>query len=300
MAFVAIQFVFSGLIAFVPNSFQDPSIMTAYIVKSSNHNPELSILVSEVDTCAAGPCKVDNPKTPIKCVCELRAVEEILLEPPAVTGVRYLRPEAPGVLPTRARATDLAWLVRMRNVESAAARIASFESIKPYIWTRMSFGWDYARNCAFDEVEEDSQFRVRPMDFVGASQQKSDLRQAVSEEIGFEARVPAGPVKLILRHRASSGRLEEVELKLRCGDGTCPDLVISNEAPKSCDSCDVGHHFDDYYKLARNKASLERFLPHRNYQSYADSAGLDLTRCRPRSFDAVSNRVICPMALYEP
>lgn len=315
--------IFSGLIAFVPNDARHPNFMMAYLLKNANHEAKLRVPLSSLMDAAqcSSSCKVINVKDTDYCDCLLDDAG-IKFDPNPEQSRGYIRPNTFDVLPENDNALNLAWLVRLANVGGTNAPGGS--ELEKKSVASVVFGWASAVTCAFDEEKIDDYRKVYAFDFEKGDPTRKTHAQALSELVVFRGRLSRR--LLVLRIVSRSGKLIK-ELKVKCDDGVCP-VAISNRAEadgscETCEECAEGDHFDHYYDLLA-AAPNYRPIPYRrcgeNEQAKIEVASaeecpnfsqLAERKAKPAAWEqflaneldsitAVSNRVICPMAILDP
>ncbi|HEV2851584.1 MAG TPA: hypothetical protein VHC97_02155 [Thermoanaerobaculia bacterium] len=301
MAHLILHLFFSGAIAFMPNSTSRPDEMTAYLVKvspdSCAHYPLLSFELAEGKTCtgkkmtqapsggeACDPFSsgktccteytigIPEARLPL-CICRL-ANTDIVLDPPSQRRVQRIRPKPGARLPQEeGDEADLAWLLRVANMNPPASRIKSWDQIRDMpkpsrpVIARMLFGWEAAQSCHVDQnyILSEKAYGINKFDFVTFEEShtvKSEHQQALAESVEFSVFLPIQPIHIVLRDLDTPQ--EAITLSLDCVGGKCPDLSISNSASVlECPRHDIyGFHFAEYYQLSRNEQA-ERIIPHR-------------------------------------
>jgi len=245
-----INIVFAGLIAFVPNSIDNPEFITAYLVEDHilipecHHIPELYVVgksqIASGDSCSYLHSEVLR--------CELSKTD-ISLIPTPKEKPNFQRRKPPGDLPNdQTDGASLSWLVRMANVENSANRLKGWDDLvkADLVGARFRFGWDSARTCKLDDKGED---KVYSFEFEEGSY-LSEHRQAVAERIVFTSKLDPGHIQLELYDRDSK-KLTSVRLK--CPGGHCPTMIVQNEIAGECPQ---EEHFHPFYDVARNPAHM--------------------------------------------
>ncbi len=329
--------IVSGLIAFVPNDARHPSLMTAYLLKvpgTAPHKARLRVPLSSfllsnplddaLQKCRAAGCAGVPVKAPEDCDCSL-VDATISFDPGPAQSRGYMRTGPFDVLPSGANALHLSWMSRLANVGGTNALGES--GLEEGSAARVSFGWTSATTCAFDEEINGNQRKVFSFGFRPVGGAQDSHAQAVAELAVFRSSLSRHRLTIRIVDRSGDPTRE---LRLECKDGVCP-VAISNraEAYEDCESCEdercaIGRHFSHYYSLLRNPPPLaERAVPHRRCDRYVtlsrapfeecpDLFGIDEKNLKPwerllaeelaelNGRRAVSNRVICPMAILDP
>lgn len=316
--------IFSGLIAFVPNDARHPTFMTAYLMRDADHEAKLRILLSSLqdpNQCTPGCSEVEEDE--IYCDCPLDDVG-IGFTPSSEQRLGYIRSNPFDILPNDANALHLSWLVRLANV--GGTNTPGGGGLEKKSVADVLFGWSSAATCALDEEKVSAKKRkVFTFDFVGGDPDRTPHAQALAELVVFRGGLSSR--RLTIRLVSRSGKLKK-ELKLKCDDGVCP-VAISNRAStyhgdcKKCEDCPEGEHFAYYYNLLTDSPTY-RPLPYRrcgpkqqvevDFPSATDCPNFDQLATEGRRAElwetllagelgqvtAVSNRVICPMAILDP
>lgn len=323
MSNATLLIAFSGLIAFVPNEARHPDFVTAYLVKMDNHEPKFRVPLSSLlgeqpqAQCSNSGCTVADTDY---CDCSLKDADITFLQSQEQHRA-YIRSAPFGKLPSSENSLHLSWLTRLANVGGTNT---SLENIEENTTGSVVFGWVSASTCAFDEVVvTPTRRKVYTFDFLLPVQGQDAHVQAIAELVVFRGNLSSR--RLTIQMVSRSGEPTK-ELKLSCEDGVCP-VAISNRAKtypdcRTCEECAKGEHFDRYYYLLANLPP-NRPLPYRRcgagQQVTIDAAPVELcpdlsrlvARGRAEAWElllaneledirAVSNRVICPMAVLDP
>jgi hypothetical protein len=307
--------------------------MTAYLLSITDtdcvHEPKLQFRITGSTTCdisAGSPCVVEAYGADSFCSCTLGKVDIVLNPQPGVQQ-QFLR-EKPGTqLPSAASDQDLEWLLRINNVESGAGRAQPWSTIKKdLVGADLAFSYENAAVCQLDQrCDNPNDCEIHGYEFVNQDHvRKSDVVQALARFIRFDLRLPILPVSIKLAAREET---KSWVLGLDCGSGTCPMVWIRNDViSDTCEDDEYGNHFQHYYKLAKD-GSLPVLIPHildgdivhrdhefsckeNPYSDYRDALEAQLNKSQDPTEKrhiqeqlietAVSSRVICPMALFEP
>lgn len=350
MAHFILHLFFSGAIAFMPNSTSRPDEMTAYLVKvspnSCAHYPLLSFELTRGKTCTGEEMKPAPPaggevcdpfssgktccteytigipeaRLPL-CICRL-ASTDIVLDPPSQRRVQRIRPKPGARLPQgEGDEADLAWLLRVANMNPPASRIKSWDQIREMpkqgrpVIARTSFGWEAAQSCHVDQnyILGERTYGINKFDFVTFQEPhavRSEHQQALAESVEFSVFLPIQPIHVVLRDLDTPQ--EAITLSLDCVGGKCPDLSISNSpSVLNCPRHDVyGFHFAEYYQLSRNEQA-ERIIPHRKidvvtvpneFSCGETPAGKTLAYVNPftRIHDAIGSELLALFSTCDP
>ncbi len=295
--------IFSGLIAFAPVG--QPGTLTAFLLRSDNHAPTLTVRLNQVDSCPAS-CSARKAY----CICRLEGA--FVLDPAPMPATKGLQLKPAGVLPDSSTSSGDGWLVHMKNVDGLFAKLDK-GLIAANVVAQGSFGWEEALTCAFDEDEENGERRAYAFKFITRGNVAHE--QAAAEAIVFKSGVRSEQLKISLP--ASS-----VELNVKCGGSGCP-IWIEN-APHEivlCDKCSLcahAGHFDEYNKLTGGGLGSRHVFRQCGKSSKLGNYGSGIcsfvfdgpsdAKLSDESFKhdgsmgyfAVSNRVICPMVVLEP
>ena len=271
MVSVAIDIVFAGLIAFVPNSTDHPKNMNVYLLDDPDHTPTLTLygdVCPEVNgQCVdvSGPCHVEEwqPERGAKVICddpkksgEFGKIGEIAFDTPLEEHEQLLRRQP------HAHTVDLGkienrrffdWTPRILSFQPSEARAFEHQTLVTKTRIHMAIAWESARTCHLDggECHSVNIFQV-------ASASGDAQLQPVAEEVMFTAKVSPGRFRIRLRDRTT--KQDTVILRVNCRKNHCLGVQVENtfsgdvpdECDCSCKACPQDDHFQHYYDLARS------------------------------------------------
>jgi hypothetical protein len=302
---VQVLIFFTGIIAFAPSA-KSPHTLDAYLLNVDDHVKEL---VTSVDF-LANPAECIKNKASVcstagkLCVCPLNNVTISLstiadadLPPPMPSG-SYVTDKTSG---------DISWLVRMARVNPNMSKLSKNIKIGSQFGGSLTFGWNEAYVCRFDEAECNGKRRVFAVAFPTGLVTEED--QPVPELVMFSSHLTSPVISVI----GKSGR---TDLTLKCPKEGCPILISNSMDPSNngdtlCDDCgsDGGEHFKEYRRVAKNPVGN---TPKRlcSSKQYVELEAHYLAECDPgiellKLLDdlgthvTAGDRIICPPTVFE-
>ena len=337
MTTVPLILVLHGLVALAPADAPNPTNhMTALVEDAdasmqmnqnaipaavmncmSGHMPLLKFNATNTAQCAAANCTVIGTST-CQCPAAVLTGKEILFAipsfsastaPPPPQTLSGL-PDSP--LPHLSTATSMTNVADLAqppyNLTLNPAFLSS--SPPPLLLARMSFDFDTVNACSLAAREDQGQLRVVSMTprMIGARGTVSEQSQAFAQMVVARRSVPdsasAGSIVMTLHPFAATDTSQDLQFTLLDGPaGYRVDLSNDSTAMLPDDPCDdgVARHVALYADLATNPpAFTNRLVPHVKFITSALLTDLTQTPdpCSLPDFN-VSNRPICPMAIFE-
>jgi hypothetical protein len=277
------------------------------------HAPLLQFDLADTTQCVAANCTLSG--STCQCPAAVLTGKEILFAipttPPPSTP-QTLSGLADSPLPHLSTATSMTNVADLAQPPYNLTLNPAFLSSSPpaLLLARMSFDFDTVDACSLAAREDEGQLRVVSMTprLIGARGNVGEQSQALAQMVVARRAVPdsasAGFIVMTLHPFAVADTSQDLQFTLFDGpDGYRVDLSNDSTAMLPDDPCDdgVARHVALYADLAANPPIFtNRLVPH---VKFITSALLtDLTQnpdpCSLPDFN-VSNRPICPMAIFE-
>lgn len=304
-----IDLFFAGLIAFVAGD----SYWTAYILEDKgagcDHEATLTVRGSVHEGGANDFCKIVEGKS---AFCNLNSVKDIYLA--TLKGNLRFEDHSLDELPENfTEGASEKWIVKMEKVHEPAKKIKGKDDLGELVKTSFEFKWQDVRSCSLEEGE-----LGRVQSYFFKDREVESESQALAESILFTAIVDGAEATLTL-----AGGEKMTKLRLDC-TGTCPLVLIENEASKHC----MGGHFGHYYELAEGepfprepvpeprpgKSKEEKKVSDKCKDQLKDSlktnlkqneTGMGFLARKKLAFEAlkvvpkVQDRIVCPPVVFE-
>jgi hypothetical protein len=315
----AILLFFSGVIVFVPER-QGSKLVNALLINLDQHAQVLKVPSSSFrpgQVCPASYCYTAGNF----CECRLNDINNpqndvtvSIVDKDPIGTVQDLPTTPPGILPrTSQDAAKIDWLVNMAYVKPNAARVVQAR-IPEHVGGRVSFNWQEAATCRFEEAicNNKSTRRIFAVRFVVAV--GNNRRQAVPESVVFKSMISSAQGSIQLKKVGSAPAF----LELNCPAAGCPVSIINSmrgddDTAVLCTTCYEDRertHFREYRRLSND---ISGAAPYRlcggGSDDYVDlpntrpllcTQSLDRLNLKREEIDAISNRVICPPAIMIP
>lgn len=282
------------------------------------HVPLLQFDVADNADCVAANCTLSG--STCQCPAAVLTGKEILFDIPPFSAPDTPPPAAPqplsglpdSPLPHLSTATSMTNVVDLAQPPYNLSLNPAFLSSSPpsLLLARMSFDFDTVNACSLAAREDEGVLRVVSMTprMIGARGTTGEESQALAQMVVARRNVPdstsAGFIVMTLHPFAVADSSQDLQFTLFDGpDGYRVDLSNDSTAMLPDDPCDdgVARHVALYADLATNPPPFaNRLVPHVKFISSALLT--DLTQnpdpCSLPDFN-VSNRPICPMAIFE-
>ncbi|HEV7507280.1 MAG TPA: hypothetical protein VGS07_20495 [Thermoanaerobaculia bacterium] len=248
---ITIELMLAGLIALVPNRSQNPTKITAHLVKGGDHKPILEVIGKSKLKSTGGICAVATGiiTCPLEGVTiDIKGMDSATLELPALERpLGRMRPDPSRFNDFR----SLDWLVRMSDIESGTG-VPDSAKIQANTWTRV----DLFSNAALIGELDGSEAGSEAVIGFRKGNSSSILRQTVGESLVFALSVDRKSFGIILK---KDGLRDEIIADEDCKSNRCLGIFLKNETSKSDCAYGDGDHFDHYYDLVQDAG--DRRLP---------------------------------------
>jgi hypothetical protein len=244
----------SGLLALVPDNSAMPSVLTAYLVDSAQHERSLSVF-GDVKLDSSGGGTMCQPPVSRVIKCSLNGADIELLGLTRKAHPPGDLPDPPHEVPANAGEEPLlGWFVRMSRVYkeiSGVGKAKDWPNLKAYVAVRLlNFPWDRARSLELDGGELGHAARVG---FKARSESVYSSVQAAAESLVFNIDTDADSLQIKVWN-ADHSKSQVITAKLDAA------MMLLNNYVRStpCKPDEDGEHFLDFYNLLANPPAIDK------------------------------------------